>query len=77
MKFKLALKLNKIVHELCQNVPHDIGIKLVNEIHNEEWTCTKCAWNGKINKTIPVMYKGIDWRHCPSCQNIVIPTSGE
>ena len=29
---ELALRLNKIVHDLCKDVPHDIGIKLAEEV---------------------------------------------
>jgi len=29
---QLALRLNKIVHDLCKDVPHDIGIKLAEEV---------------------------------------------
>lgn len=36
MDTKLALKLAKIVHETCKDVPHDIGITLAEcvEKHN-------------------------------------------
>ena len=29
---ELALKLSKIVHDHCKDVPHDIGIKLAQEV---------------------------------------------
>ena len=29
---ELALRLNKIVHDLCKDVPYDIGIKLAEEV---------------------------------------------
>ena len=33
---ELALKLSKIVHDKCQNTPHDIGVILAQEVtlHN-------------------------------------------
>lgn len=32
MNVELALKLSKIVHDQCENVPHDIGITLTEAI---------------------------------------------
>lgn len=40
---------------------------------NRKWTCTKCDWNGRYSKAEHVMYKGIDWEHCPVCHSIAIP----
>jgi len=77
MNFHLALELNKIVHNLCKDVPHDIGITLVNAIYSKNWKCTSCMWAGAMNEAMPVMYRGTNWRNCPSCSNIAIPISGE
>ena len=38
-----------------------------------EWICTKCAWHGKYEDTMPVMYHAIDWQNCPSCNSVAIP----
>ena len=38
MNVERALKISKIVHDLCKDVPHDIGITIENEIQKyEEW----------------------------------------
>ena len=41
------------------------------------WVCTKCLWEGVYSLTKGVMYRGIDWQHCPSCNSIVIPLLGK
>lgn len=38
-----------------------------------KWICTKCAWQGSEEETDPVMYRGVDWQNCPSCQAVAIP----
>lgn len=38
-----------------------------------EWICTKCNWTGNYSQTLPVMYHGIDWQNCPSCNSVAIP----
>ena len=43
----------------------------------EKWKCTACKWEGYKNKTFPVMYRSTDWRQCPVCKNVVIPSKGE
>ena len=40
------------------------------------WICTKCTWKGHYSLTIGVMYHGVDWQHCPSCNSIAIPLKG-
>jgi len=42
----------------------------------EWWVCTKCTWKGRYSETDYVMYSGIGWQHCPSCNSIVIPSGG-
>lgn len=32
--YKLALKLSKIVHDQCKDVPHDIGLTLADIVFN-------------------------------------------
>jgi hypothetical protein len=44
---------------------------------NDLWVCTKCLWEGVYSLTKGVMYRGIDWQHCPSCNSIVIPLLGK
>ena len=43
---------------------------------NDWWICTKCSWKGDYQLTKGVMYKGVDWQHCPSCDSIAIPLLG-
>ena len=31
-KIKLALEISKIVHDNCDNAPHDIGLKIVDSL---------------------------------------------
>ena len=41
MNIPLALKINKLVHEECKGVPHDIGLRIMELIDNEQedkWT---------------------------------------
>ena len=42
----------------------------------DKWMCTKCMWQGVYSETKPVMYRGIDWQHCPSCNSVAIPLLG-
>lgn len=41
------------------------------------WICTKCSWKGVYHLTKGVIYRGIDWQHCPSCNSIAIPLLGK
>ncbi len=42
------------------------------------WRCTKCQWIGIKQQAMRVMYHGIiDWRNCPSCNSVAIPSKGE
>ena len=36
MNIPLALKINKLVHEECKEVPHDIGLRIMELIDNEQ-----------------------------------------
>lgn len=40
------------------------------------WNCTRCIWEGQYDETDGVMYRGVDWQHCPSCGAIAIPRLG-
>lgn len=43
---------------------------------SEDWICTKCNRKSKYVELHHVMYRGIDWEHCPNCESIAIPTIG-
>lgn len=45
--------------------------------YQTEWICTSCVWKGFYKETIPVMYHGIDWQNCPSCNAVAIPVPKE
>ena len=36
MNVKLALRINKMVHELCKDVPHDIGLRIMLMVEEEQ-----------------------------------------
>jgi len=36
VKIELAIKLSRYIHNVCENVPHDIGLTLVNIIEKHE-----------------------------------------
>lgn len=40
MKVELALKINKLIHDECTNVPHDIGWRIVRMLELEKLTPT-------------------------------------
>jgi len=53
MNHKLALLLNKHVHEKCENVPHDIGIeleKIVSDYYNYKTEDDKHLINTFLNR---------------------------
>ncbi|MCP4650414.1 MAG: hypothetical protein GY853_10095 [PVC group bacterium] len=37
------------------------------------WHCTECEWQGTYKQTKTVMYHGIDWQDCPSCDAPCLP----
>lgn len=51
----LALKLAKIVHDKCKDVPHDIGMLLGYEVvkHYASYT-TKVSYCGRCGLTHPI-----------------------
>lgn len=46
------------------------------DLSKTKWACTRCLWKGLYADTRPVMYRGVDWQRCPSCQTIAIPQNG-
>ena len=52
--FMLALRLSKIVHDLCKDVPHDIGIKLAQEVtaFKCKCDCQRCDGWKELQKRI-------------------------
>lgn len=51
MKTELALKVNKLIHDSCKDVPHDIGFKVMELIEAENPILAFFKWycNYKLN----------------------------
>ncbi len=47
-----------------------------HQARHPDWMCTKCYWKGNYSSTVGVIYHGVDWQHCPSCNSVAIPTVG-
>ena len=43
---------------------------------SENWICTKCGRKSKYTEMHHVMYRAVDWEHCPNCESIAIPIIG-
>jgi len=49
----------------------------INEaLENTQWACTLCSWVGDRKDCSHVMFRGVNWERCPSCNSIVIPKYG-
>ncbi len=35
MNISLALKINKLIHDECKEVPHDIGVRIMELVERE------------------------------------------
>lgn len=51
-------------------------MKATHQARYEDWICTRCNWTGTYSTTVGVMYWGIDWQNCPSCNSTAIPIIG-
>ena len=62
---KLALKLNKLVHNECKDVPHDIGLRLLDIVKKYlEFEQPKDTLVSKIKQRIESEYRkhpDLDW----------------
>jgi len=62
---ELALKLNKLVHDECKDVPHDIGLRLLDIVKkNLEFEQPKDTLVSKIKQRIESEYRkhpDLDW----------------
>lgn len=65
MNVELALKINRLVHEECQNeiyhsVPHDIGIKIMLMVEEEQ---------AKVISSNPLVSVSLPFTKCKCGQN--------
>lgn len=60
MDVKLALKINKLVHNECKDVPHDIGIRIEELVR---------LYQNELKKySIPDKFgHNNNWKYCPGC----------
>jgi len=57
--------------------PVDLESPKTCKCYREIWVCTSCTFKREKKEFLPVMYRGTDWRICPSCSKIAIPYKGE
>lgn len=54
---ELALKMNKLVHDECKDVPHDIGLRLLEIVkeysQTEEEYVYEALYNPDVNESVP------------------------
>ena len=62
---KTALEMNKLVHNECKDVPHDIGLRLLDIVKKYlEFEQPKDDWVSKIKQRIESEYRkhpDLDW----------------
>ena len=62
---ELALEMNKLVHNECKNVPHDIGLRLLDIVKKYlEFEQPKDDWVSKIKQRIESKHRkrpDLDW----------------
>jgi len=75
----LALKLNKIVHDRCKEVPHDIGLDLngaVTQWMSKSWIKLPDIENNKVQLCVYEcacgFHIGLDFTYIDQCEDIVI-----
>lgn len=66
----LATRVARLEKSICHE------LRATHQAVCSDWMCTKCNWNGSYSLTRGVMYHGVDWQHCPSCDGVAIPAVG-
>jgi hypothetical protein len=70
MDVELALKINRLVHNECKDVPHDIGLKIEELVRVHQSELNSCS-TPDVSDSLPCRHNFIQkdtyWKSCTHC----------
>ena len=63
----LAIKMSKLVHDKCKDVPHDIGLQLLYLIEEYEGAFRQPPVSGSLPCHHNFIQKDTYWKSCTHC----------